>query len=288
MRDLEIKIVKPEVWNFEVVKGKDAWREVVYSARMSGVPPQVKDRSVFKMLVENDYGSALEHIIIKFDLKMSKGNAPEFLEHRMVSHSGYSTRYIEVSQGIDKKEEAYEVILPLHLLDKDKKEEVSRLLYDSVKNAIGNYREIIGKDVPREIARYVLPFAQAVGVYHVTMNLRSLLNLLSLRLCVRSSPEFRCIASRLYFNLIEELPETEGLVGCRGFMRGLCPESGVTGVRAGEQHPFYPVCPFRFPDTDIFIPTVKELRKGMKVREFNREKALRVQEANYREWMGWE
>ncbi|MCK4491794.1 MAG: FAD-dependent thymidylate synthase, partial [Candidatus Altiarchaeales archaeon] len=104
MGDLKIKIVKPDVWNFEVVKGKEAWKEIVYSARMSGVPPQVNDDAVFRMMVKNDYGSALEHIIIKFDLKMSKGNAPEFLEHRMVSHSGYSTRYIEVSHGMAKEE----------------------------------------------------------------------------------------------------------------------------------------------------------------------------------------
>ena len=25
------------------------------------------------MIVENDYGSTLEHVIVKFDLKMSKG-----------------------------------------------------------------------------------------------------------------------------------------------------------------------------------------------------------------------
>ncbi len=288
MEELEIKIIKPKVWGFEIVKGKDAWREVVYSARMSGVPPQVRDRNVFKMMVENDYSSTLEHIIIKFDLKMSKGNAPEFLEHRMVSHTGYSTRYIPINRGIDKEEEAYEVILPLHLLDEDKRRETGNLLYDSVKNSIENYRKITTGNIPREIARYVLPFAQAVGVYHVTLNLRSLLNLFSLRLCVRSSPEFRCIASQLYFNIIRELPELEGLIGCRGFMRGVCPESNVTGVRAGEQHPLYPVCPFKSPDTDIFIPTLKELRNGVKLKEFNREKALRVQEADYRRWMEWE
>ena len=142
MRDLEIKVVKPEIWNFEVIKGKDAWREVVYSARMSGVPPQVKDRSVFRMIVENDYSSALEHIIIKFDLKMSKGNSPEFLEHRMISHTGYSTRYIEVSKGIDKNKEAYEVILPFHLI-KEKRDKIGGLLYDSVRNSIRSYKEII-------------------------------------------------------------------------------------------------------------------------------------------------
>ncbi|OYT54697.1 MAG: thymidylate synthase (FAD) [Candidatus Altiarchaeales archaeon ex4484_2] len=288
MNELKIKKVKPKVWNLEVIKGLDAWKEVVYSARMSGVPPQVKDMNCFGMMIENDYSSSLEHIIIKFDLKMSKGNAPEFLEHRMVSHSGYSTRYIEVSKGIDKKEEAYEVIIPEHLLDNEVKTESASLLSENIGESIRAYRNLVDKKVPREIARYVLPFAQAVGVYHVTINLRSLLNMLSLRLCVRSSPEFRCIASQLYLKLMEELPQMGGLVGCRGFMRGCCPESGVTGVRAGEQHKHYPVCPFKFPDTDIYIPTMKELRKGGKVKEFDKEKALKAMESLYRKWMTWE
>jgi len=284
----EIKIVKPLIWNFSVVAGKEAWKEVVYSARMSGVPPEVKDVDVFKMLIANDYRSAVEHVIIKYDIKLSKGNAPEFLEHRMASHSGYSTRYIEVSQGLDKKEPAYEVILPLHLLKGSlKKDEADHLLTGSVTESVEKYKELLSKGTPREIARYALPFAQAVGVYHVTMNLRSLLNLLSLRLCVRSSPEFRCVAAQLYLLLVEELPLARGLIGCRGWMNGTCPESGVTGVRAGEQHPNYPVCLFKGADSDIYIPTTKELRAGVTVKKFDKEKALSSQEKQFAKWAEW-
>ncbi|OYT27680.1 MAG: thymidylate synthase (FAD) [Candidatus Altiarchaeales archaeon ex4484_96] len=279
---MKIKVVKPRVWNFELVKGDEAWREVVYSARMSGVPPQVKDKDCFRMMIENDYSSALEHIIVKYDIKMSKGNAPEFLEHRMASHSGYSTRYVEVSEGVDKKEQAYEVIIPLHLIDDGKK------LTDSISNSIETYRTLLDEQVPREVARYVLSFAQAVGVYHVSMNLRSLINMLSLRLCVRSSPELRCIAAQLYFKLKESIPEVDDLIGCRGYMRGCCPENNVTGVRSGKQHPNYPVCPFKNPKTRIYIPTIKELRKGADVMEFDKTKALLTRETLYNKWMSWE
>lgn len=281
----KIKIVKPEVWNFQVAGGKDAWKEVVYSARMSGVPPQVKDAHVFEMMVANDYGSALEHIIVKFDVKMSKGNAPEFLEHRIMSHSGYSTRYIEASKGMGKEEGVYEVILPLHLL---RSQEVKEKLKENTREAVEGYIEALSKGSPREISRYLLPFAQAVGIYHVTINLRSLLNLLSLRLCVRSSPEFRCIAAQIYRKLTEELPELRGLVGCRGYMRGACPESGVTGVRAGEQHPFYPVCIYKNPESEIHIPTTKELREGLELKRFNFEKAVGAQEKQFQKWAVWE
>ena len=283
---VEIKLVKPKIWNFEVIKGKDAWKEVVYSARVSGVPPVVSDKNIFQMLVENDYGSALEHVIIKFDLKMTKGNAPEFLEHRIISHTGYSTRYIQVSKGLDRETPVYEVILPLHLLKTDSP--TRETIRKQVEDAIRTYEDLLSQELPKEIVRYVLPFAQAVGIYHVTINLRSLLNMLSLRLCVRSSPEFRCVASQMYFNLIKQLPIMRGLVGCRGLMQGVCPESGVTGVRVGKQHSFYPPCLFRAANSQIYIPTKEESRKGCKTPKFDTEKAIEIQEKIFKKWSDWE
>ncbi len=281
----EIALVKPRIWNFETIKKQDAWKEVVYSARVSGVPKKIIDKDVFAMIVKNDYGSALEHIIIKFDMKMTKGNAPEFLEHRMVSHTGYSTRYTKVNQGFHKDKSIYEIIVPFHLLNNDLvKDDMLR----GIRHSIDTYDDLLSKKIPKEIARYVLPFAQAVGIYHVTINLRSFLNFLSLRLCVRSSPELRCIAAQLYFELIEKLPIMRDLVGCRGFTRGVCPESGVTGVRTGNPHPFYPVCPFRNKASSIYIPTKGEVKKGVKVLEFDIEKATLTQESVYRKWMAWE
>ncbi|MBN2250826.1 MAG: FAD-dependent thymidylate synthase [Candidatus Altiarchaeota archaeon] len=286
---MELKIIKPRVGGFCITGGVDAWKEVVYSARMSGVPPEVRDEDVFRMIVSNDYRSALEHVIVKFDVKMSKGNAPEFLEHRAgISHSGYSTRYIEVSGGVDKEEPAYEVIAPFHLLTREMKDAgMDKSILDGLESSVGKYVELLSKGAPREIARYVLPFAQAVGVYHVSMNLRSLLHMLSLRLCVRSSPEFRCIAAQLYLDLVEAMPLLKGLVGCRGFMNGTCPESGVTGVRSGPQHPFYPPCIYRGPDSEIYIPTTRELRKGASVKGFNKARAVEAQENLYRKWADW-
>jgi len=280
----EIKIVKPKIWNFELVKGENAWKEVVYSARMSGVPENIPAEEVFRMIVKNDYGSALEHIIIKFDVKITKGNAPELLEHRIASHSGYSTRYIKVYKGIDKEKPVYEVILPPNLMrDAEKKEAFIK----TVSKNLQLYENLLASGVPKESARYILPFCLAVGIYHFTINLRSLLNLLGLRLCVRASPEFRCIASQLYFNLLNELPLLRGLVGCRGLMRGACPESDVTGVRVGKQHPSYPPCPFRNRESEIFIPTIKELQSGIDVKEFNIEKAVEVQERIFKRWADW-
>jgi len=67
-------------------------------------------------------------------------------------------------------------------------------------------------------------------------------------------------------------------------MNGTCPESDVTGVRTGEQHPNYPACLFKAPGSDIYIPTTKELRKGITVKKFDKEKAPCAQENQFRKW----
>lgn len=277
---VEIKIVKPKIWNFEILKDKKAWEEVVWAARMSGVPGEIQGEKVFKMMVRNDYGSALEHVICKFDIKMTKGNAPELLEHRMASHSGYSTRYIRVYEGIDRERPGYEIILPPNLKEKE-------VFLQIITENLRFYERLLNRGLPKETARYVLPFCLAVGTYHFTINLRSLLNLLGLRLCVRASPEFRCIAAQIYFHLLEKLPLLRGLVGCRGLMRGCCPESDVTGVRVGKQLKFYPPCPFKNKNSEIYIPTVKEVREKRK-KSFNLKKAIQIQEKIFLNWANWQ
>lgn len=210
----------------------------------------------------------------------------EFLEHRMISHTGYSTRYIKADEGVEKEKPVYEVIMPWHLLKLKREDQIRQEFWKSISQGIETYEKLLEKGVPMESARYALPFCQAVGIYHVTMNLRSLLNLLGLRLCVRASPEFRCIAAQIYFGLLQQLPIMRGLVGCRGFMRGICPEGGVTGVRKGKQHPYYPPCPFKNPKTKIFIPVQEEVGKAES--PFDVSKAVEVQERIFKEWAAWE
>ena len=280
---MNIKAVKPEIWNFIIQGGEKAWEEVAYSAKMSGVPQHIAGSDIFKMIIENDYGSSLEHIIIKFDIKMTKGNAPELLEHRMSSHSGYSTRYVKANTLFEREEVVYEVILPWHIL---KDNQGQKNFLKVVENNLLAYEKAL-EDYPRESARYLLPFCQAVGIYHFTMNLRSLLNFIGLRTCVRSSPEMRCLASQLYFNLIKEMPIIRGYIGCRGFNSKTCPESNVTGVREGDPIKSYPICPFRA-ETDIFIPTRKQIQGGVTINKFNNDRALEVSENLFKKWALWE
>ena len=76
---------------------------------------------------------------------------------------------------MEKKEPVYEIIVPFHLLD-DQNQESQRIFLEKIEQSIETYEKFINEGLPRESARYMLPFCQAVGIYHFTINLRSLLN----------------------------------------------------------------------------------------------------------------
>ena len=159
-----------------------------------------------------------------------------------------------------------------------------------VEESLNSYQKLIENKCPREIARYTLPFCSASAKYWCTINLRSLINFLSLRLCVRASPELRSIASQLYFLLEKELPIIKDMIGCRGYMRGVCPESGTTGYRSGENKK----CPFSNSQANSFIPTKSEIKKQHSA-EFdiifgkNKEKNSinSIQKTIFKKWSEW-
>ena len=195
-------------------------------------------RLATRTLVENDYSSVLEHIVFTFDIRgLSVAASRELLEHRIASHTARSTRYNE--------EADFEYYKPR--LD----EPARRIYEEAMERARTAYKKLREMGVPREYARYVLPMATH-SHYILTMNARSLINFLSLRLCVRASPEMRELAMRMLEICRKEYPQIFNGVFCRGVTQGTCPENEF---RPKE-------CPFRDK-----IPTRKEIRMRGIVRD---------------------
>jgi len=189
---------------------------VAKSARVSGVPPGMSDSEIVSMIVENDYMSAIEHISFTFDIKeLSIAGSREFLEHRISSHTGRSTRYNE--------EEGFGYYIPKEMRSNPVAvEEFNR----SMDEANKSYLKLKEMGVKREGRRYVLPMAMHCR-YLWTVNARSLINFLGLRLCVRAAPEMIELAKKL-LNIVSPLyPEIFGDVDCRGRIMGVCPENAV-------------------------------------------------------------
>jgi flavin-dependent thymidylate synthase len=256
------------------------------------------DEEIFNMILENDYSSALEHVIFSFEIRgLSKGNAAELLEHRIASHTGRSTRY-QSEAGFDfnlppkveeilrkhgiRKEEYKEMVLrgaamPEHLPEQER--EILRHYAEAIRCSQAAYEALLELGAGKESARYATPFAMHTA-YTYTINLRSLINFFGLRLCVRASPEMRELAAKLYLAVREKFPQISR-VWCRGYNYAACPENEVRDSPQGKE------CPFKNPNSRVFIPTRKQIRKGIALKKFDQRAFKRVKEELLRRWSGY-
>jgi thymidylate synthase (FAD) len=227
------------------------WRFVVHTARVSGVPEKVKcpecrgvalekpchrcngegeasvtDEMIIEMILKNDYTSCLEHIVFSFDVTMSKLLAPEFLEHRIASHTAKSTRY---TSNLDN---GYVVpsYFAQHGLESSFVEFQKRVedFYVFLRDEM---------DVPRDQARNVLTMSTKTR-YIWTINARSLINFLGLRLCPRSYSGMQELARQVLKIVRAEEPEIFKHIDCRGYNMGVCPENQARPKKC--RHPEIP------------------------------------------------
>ncbi len=211
---------------------------VAKSARVSGVPADMSDDAIVKMILENDYSSALEHISFTFDIAdITVALSRELLEHRIASHTARSTRYQE--------ERDFGYYVPKEF---DRKPEAKASYHETMKTIADAYKELRDMGVSRESSRHLLPMGAHTN-YIRTVNARSLINFLGLRLCVRASPEIRELAKKLHGIVVEKYPQVFENIDCRGWNMAACPENKVRDNTR-------PACPYKRK-----VPTKEEIRK---------------------------
>lgn len=216
---------------------------IARSARVSGVPDTISDDEIVRMIVDNDYSSALEHISFTFDLEeISIALSRELLEHRMASHTARSTRYVE--------EQSFGYFIPEEFLKNEETLKVYTDAMDCIKKAYADLRKM---GVTRESTRHILPLATHTN-YIWTVNARSLINFLGLRLCVRAAPEIRVLAKMVYEEVVNVYPEIFKTLGCRGMNLSICPENAVRDSVQGK------ACPHKIRGSKGFIPTKDDVR----------------------------
>ncbi len=218
---------------------------VARSARVSGVPEHLSDDEIVRMIVENDYSSALEHISFSFNLSgISIALSRELLEHRIASHTARSTRYQE--------EDGFGYYVPSEFT---KKPDLLKQYEQAIRVLAETYKGLRSAGATRESARYVLPMAAHTN-YIWTVNARSLINFLGLRMCVRASPEMRELAEKVYAIAAEKYPRIFKDIGCRGKNMAVCPENEVRDSPQGK------LCPYKVRGSKTFIPTKKDVMKS--------------------------
>lgn len=180
----------------ELVRGMASDADVVFAARVSTQGAETfehlnddaeRSKGLIRYLMRDRHGSPFEHNSMTFFVSAPIFVFREFMRHRIASYNEESGRYRElqpvfyipaaerplVQVG---KPGAYEFVAGTA--------EQYDLVVNQVRSvslaAFRSYRELLDAGVAREVARSVLPLNLYSSMY-VTMNARSLMNFLSLR-----------------------------------------------------------------------------------------------------------
>ncbi|MCK5626266.1 FAD-dependent thymidylate synthase [Candidatus Bathyarchaeota archaeon] len=190
---------------------KNGIKLIADSVRVSGPFFDSKsDRDLTKYMIKHDFTSTIEHVSFTFLLKdISIAISRELLEHRLASHTARSTRYSDEGET--------DFYYPKFSCEKDKKTYEKTLQY--IQEQYVKLKESCGY----EVARYVLPLATNC-IYVWTINARSLINFLRLRLCKNAAPEMQELAKKVK-RIVEKIyPEIFDSIDCRGSQYKICPE----------------------------------------------------------------
>jgi thymidylate synthase (FAD) len=161
---------------------------VVRSARVStgsGSKGPEKDKKLIDYLMRNGHETPFEHVVFTFHVKCPLFVARQWFRHRIASYNEKSGRYSKMD---------YEFYVPDRMrIPHPKNKQMSvpndgridekqakKLIEDLYEYSYNVYQELLDMGIARELARIVLPLALYTEFYW-TVNMRSLMNFLSLR-----------------------------------------------------------------------------------------------------------
>ncbi|OGS06562.1 MAG: FAD-dependent thymidylate synthase [Elusimicrobia bacterium RIFOXYA12_FULL_51_18] len=178
-------------------------QRAVESARVtfgSASKGEEKDRKLVEYLLAHAHHSPFEHSVFQFHVKLPIFVARQWMRHRMASYNEISARYTEVL-------EEFYIPAEFRVQDKINRQgsaksgalDTVRLLaiyQKSLESSYAAYRGLLEAGVAREMARMILPVAQYTQ-FHWTVNARSLMNFLSLRMDSHAQAEIQAYANAI-------------------------------------------------------------------------------------------
>ncbi len=180
---------------------------VVRAARVStgsGSKGPEKDRRLIEYLMKHRHETPFEHVVFTFHVKCPIFVARQWFRHRIASYNEKSARYSEMEEEFYMPEKMRaqhpkdkQASIESDEIDHERAKEIIQDVYDHAYKA---YRELLDMGVARELARIVLPMALYTEFYW-TVNMRSLMNFLSLRADSHAQKEIReyAVAIAKYF-----------------------------------------------------------------------------------------
>ncbi len=152
-----------------------------------------EDRRLIRKLIKLGHESVLEHAVATFEISgISRACANQLTRHRLASFVQESQRYVNAAENA--------LVRPPTFSDEDW--ERAKALFQE---AMDLYRSLLGKGVPKEDARFVLPLGIETRLV-LTANFRELRHILRLRLSPMAQWEIREVARKMWEILYAHAP----------------------------------------------------------------------------------
>lgn len=187
---------------------------VVRAARISygkEIKGPEQDKKLINYMMKHKHGTPFEHSLFIFHVKAPIFVARQWFRHRIGSFNEISGRYVEYQD---------EFYVPEKLRKPDPKnkqgsieaefkneKELINDFQDSISYSYRTYKKLLDAGVAKEIARAVLPMALYTQFYW-SVNPRSLMNFITLRVSEDAQYEIRQYAERVVFFMKEKMPWT--------------------------------------------------------------------------------
>lgn len=191
---------------------------VVNSARVSfGKKVErldAKDEGLIGFLMRERHGTPFEHNSFRFHVKAPIFVAREWFRHRIGSFNELSGRYSELpaewyvpAWGDVRTQVGSPGRYTFETVDQETAYQAAETISNSISAAYRTYNYLIGLGVAKELARTVIPVGGMTEFYW-TVNARSLMNFLSLRLAESAQLEIRQYAKKIEKHFQTLMPVT--------------------------------------------------------------------------------
>lgn len=233
----EIKVLDKGFVRLVESMGNDL--SIVQAARVSygqGSKGDEADKKLIKYLLDNQHCSPFEMTQFKFHIKLPIFVMRQVVRHRISSTNEISGRYSEFEENEyyipekwrlqDKKNKqgsSEEFLDGTEKIHKERDESISELYKDMNDDAFWFYKLAIERGIAKEMARMILPTSYYTSFYW-SINARSLMNFLQLRLDSHAQWEIQEYARAIYKFFKNVLPWTASFFEDDLKNRGIFPD----------------------------------------------------------------
>lgn len=200
-----------------------------------------KQWELVNKVLESGHMSIAEHVNFTFAVEgISRACSHQLVRHRHCTFSQQSQRYVEIKESAEEilrcivsfKEHAGRDDRAMALMEKDKLMNIAVKYFVDVNdnnlmlycNYLVNYLSAIQEGMNAEDARMFLPNATKTNIV-ITTNLRNLIHICNLRLCVRAQKEIRELFKLIVQEVERQYPCFSNLLKAQCDTLGYCPEA---------------------------------------------------------------